>query len=60
MNELLRTTAPRLECNPDHTDAFFNRARTNYHLGRLEDSVYDYSQVVKLAPGDAEAFNNRD
>ena len=39
--------------------ALFNRARTNYYLGKLKESLADYTMVIELTPDDAEAYAMR-
>ena len=51
--------AAALDFNPENVDAYFNRARTRYYLGRLAEAIADYTEVIALRPEDAEAFNNR-
>ncbi|MEO0226003.1 MAG: tetratricopeptide repeat protein, partial [candidate division WOR-3 bacterium] len=42
--------------NPRFTDAYFNLAITYNRLGRYQEAIESFKQVIRLSPGMAEAY----
>lgn len=48
---------PQLES--DNVTSYFNRAATRYDLGDRQGAIADYTEVLRIKPGDDVAYNNR-
>jgi tetratricopeptide (TPR) repeat protein len=59
MREAIAAYDEAIHRNPTHPLAFYNRGTAYLYLGQYQPALNDYSEAIRVSPGDAEVYAAR-